>query len=251
MPLARLLARLTMTAAFQRMKARIRRSMCSSPGNHGSFSGGMVLMYGLDTVFGRPTPSSRARSSSFMRRNRARVRPRSSATISSESTHSAVSVGSMSGSCWLKPSKITIPVSHPSRIFDRAPPALIRRQGLHCVPAGPAAGRLLLEHFGAALRSRDVTENSVRLLPAWERPRCTPTAPAWETPGRGAGPGPFPAAPSPAGRRRRRPTSAWRSRPPWRRCGRWTGRWWSSATPPTSSTASGTAGGRAGWPGAG
>src|SRR5436305_11030867 len=48
-----------------------------------------------------------------MRRNRARVRPRSSATISRESTHSAVSWGSMSGSCWLKPSKITIPVSHP------------------------------------------------------------------------------------------------------------------------------------------
>jgi hypothetical protein len=38
------LALLTMIAAFQRMKARMRRSMCSSPGNHGSDSGGMVLM---------------------------------------------------------------------------------------------------------------------------------------------------------------------------------------------------------------
>ena len=34
----------TMTAAFHRMKARIRRSISSSPGNHGSRSGGMELM---------------------------------------------------------------------------------------------------------------------------------------------------------------------------------------------------------------
>jgi hypothetical protein len=38
------LALLTMIAAFHRMKARIRRSTCSSPGNHGSDSGGIVLM---------------------------------------------------------------------------------------------------------------------------------------------------------------------------------------------------------------
>ena len=37
-------ARETMIAAFHRMNARIRRSMCSSPGNHGSASGGIVLM---------------------------------------------------------------------------------------------------------------------------------------------------------------------------------------------------------------
>ena len=37
------LALLTMIAAFQRMYARSRRSTCSSPGNHGSASGGMVL----------------------------------------------------------------------------------------------------------------------------------------------------------------------------------------------------------------
>ena len=34
----------TMTAAFQRMNARMRRSTSSSPGNHGSRSGGIVLM---------------------------------------------------------------------------------------------------------------------------------------------------------------------------------------------------------------
>ena len=43
MPSACLLAWTTITAAFQRMKARMRRSMYSSPGNHGSCSGGMVL----------------------------------------------------------------------------------------------------------------------------------------------------------------------------------------------------------------
>ena len=37
-------ARDTMMAAFQRMYARMRRSTCSSPGNHGSRSGGIVLM---------------------------------------------------------------------------------------------------------------------------------------------------------------------------------------------------------------
>ena len=53
----------------------MRRSMCSSPGNHGSWSGGMVLTYGVETVAGKPTWFSRARSSSFISRNRARVLP--------------------------------------------------------------------------------------------------------------------------------------------------------------------------------
>ena len=44
MPSYFLLARATMTAAFQRMIRRIRRSISSSPGNHGSSSGGTVLM---------------------------------------------------------------------------------------------------------------------------------------------------------------------------------------------------------------
>ncbi len=43
MPSACLLALTTIIAAFQRTKARIRRSMCSSPGNHGSCSRGIVL----------------------------------------------------------------------------------------------------------------------------------------------------------------------------------------------------------------
>ncbi len=43
MPSAFLLARSTMTAAFQRTKARMRRSMCSSPGNQACSSAGMVL----------------------------------------------------------------------------------------------------------------------------------------------------------------------------------------------------------------
>ena len=93
MPSAAWLARTTMTAAFQRMKARIRRSMYSSPGNHGSWSGGMVLTYGVETVAGKPTWFSRARSSSFISRKRARVLPWVSRTASKESTHSAVSSG--------------------------------------------------------------------------------------------------------------------------------------------------------------
>src|SRR5947209_6059552 len=67
----------------------------------------MVLMYGVDTIAGRPTCNSRDRSSSFINRKRARLLPRVSMTESSESTHSAVSAGSMSGSCCAKPSKIT------------------------------------------------------------------------------------------------------------------------------------------------
>src|SRR5947208_8259572 len=107
MPSDRVLARVTMTAAFHRMKARMRRSRYSSPGNHGSWSGGMVLTYGVETVAGKPTCSSRARSSSFMSRNRPRFLPSVSTTASNESSHSVVSSGSMSGSWWAKPSKIT------------------------------------------------------------------------------------------------------------------------------------------------
>ena len=91
MPSDRALARVTITAAFQRMKARMRRSMCSSPGNHGSCSGGMVLMYGVETVAGNPTACARARSSSFISRKRARGLPWVSTTASKLSSHSAVS----------------------------------------------------------------------------------------------------------------------------------------------------------------
>ena len=47
MPSACLFALTTIIAAFQRTKARMRRSMCSSPGNHGSCSRGIVLTYGV------------------------------------------------------------------------------------------------------------------------------------------------------------------------------------------------------------
>ncbi len=60
MPSADLLARTTDTAAFQRTKRRMRFSMYSSPGNHGSASRGMVLMYGVLTVAGKLTCDSRA-----------------------------------------------------------------------------------------------------------------------------------------------------------------------------------------------
>src|SRR6185437_6347262 len=56
-------ARETMTAAFHLMYALIRRSTCSSPGNHGSRSGGIVLMNSVLRRPGTPTCCSRARSS--------------------------------------------------------------------------------------------------------------------------------------------------------------------------------------------
>ena len=68
MPSLRALARTTITAAFQRMSARMRRSTCSSPGNHGSRSAGIVLTYGVDTAAGKPTWRARARSISRISR---------------------------------------------------------------------------------------------------------------------------------------------------------------------------------------
>ena len=106
MPSALVLARTTMTAAFQRMYARMRRSMCSSPGNHGSCSRGMLLTYGVETVAGKLTCDSRARSSSRDNKYLARVLPCTSTTASSESSHSAVSPGSVSGNWCIEPSKI-------------------------------------------------------------------------------------------------------------------------------------------------
>ncbi|MEY4009923.1 MAG: hypothetical protein RLZZ93_615 [Actinomycetota bacterium] len=97
----------TMTAAFQRMNARMRRSMCSSPGNHGSFSRGIVLMYGVETVAGKLTWVSWARASRRESRYRARLRPWVSTTASRDSSHSSVSPGSVSGSWWWEPSNST------------------------------------------------------------------------------------------------------------------------------------------------
>src|SRR6185437_12309076 len=109
MPSVRMFARTTITAAFQRMNARMRRSTNSSPGNHGSSSAGMVFTYGVDTVAGNSTWRVRARSNSFINRYRARVRPRVSTTASKESSHSVVSPGSMSGTWCDTPSKSTGP----------------------------------------------------------------------------------------------------------------------------------------------
>ena len=50
-------------------------------------------------------------------------------------------------------------------------------------------------------------------------PPFTPTAPAWETPGRAAGPGLCPAASGPAARSRTPPTSGWSCGPCWRALG--------------------------------
>src|SRR5438045_2218692 len=92
----------------------MRRSMYSSPGNHGSCSGGMVLRYGVLIVAGKATCSWWARSMSLSIRNWPLVLPRASTTASKESSHSDVSSGSMSGSCREKPSKITDPCSRRS-----------------------------------------------------------------------------------------------------------------------------------------
>ena len=58
MPSVALLALVTMAAAFQRMMRRSLRSNSMSPGNGCSKSGGIVLMYGVETVAGTPTARS-------------------------------------------------------------------------------------------------------------------------------------------------------------------------------------------------
>ena len=57
-----------MTAAFHRMKARMRRSRSSSPGNSGSASEGIEFTYGVDTVGGKSTCDRRACSSTRISR---------------------------------------------------------------------------------------------------------------------------------------------------------------------------------------
>src|SRR5438105_7912176 len=106
MPSLFLLARVTMTAAFHRTMRRMRRSISSSPGNHGSWSGGIVLMYGVDTNDGTGTCSRRARSSSLPITKRARTLPSLATSASSDSSHSDVSSGSVSGSWWRKASNV-------------------------------------------------------------------------------------------------------------------------------------------------
>ena len=95
---------MTMAAAFQRMNARMRRSMNSSPGNQGWSSVAIVLTYGVQVGGALPTLSSPARSMSLASMKRARLRPDRSTRESNESIHSLVSSGSPSGSWWVKPS---------------------------------------------------------------------------------------------------------------------------------------------------
>ena len=68
---------------------------------------------------GNPTWLSFARSRSFISRKRARALPWTSSTASKESTHSSVSVGSMSGSWWEMPSKITSSIVAPNSRPER------------------------------------------------------------------------------------------------------------------------------------
>src|ERR1035441_6636233 len=109
MPSNFLFARATMTAAFQRTILRMRRSISSSPGNQGSSSGGMVLMKAVWTIAGMPTWRRLARASSISMTYRARLAPSVATRLSSDSSHSAVSSGSASGSCWRKASKVMSP----------------------------------------------------------------------------------------------------------------------------------------------
>src|SRR5579884_1908722 len=137
----------------------MRRSMYSSPGNHGSWSGGMVFTYGVETVAGKPTWAARARSRSFMSRKRARALPRASTTASKESSHSAVSSGSVSGSWWEKPSNITPTILAPGPVGPKQLRWAILRRGrdrLHRrrLPGEPRSGRLGLGGAGRALRRR-------------------------------------------------------------------------------------------------
>ena len=55
MPAYLLFARRTIATAFQRIRRRMRRSSSSSPGNHGSCSGLIVLMYRVWVRLGSPT----------------------------------------------------------------------------------------------------------------------------------------------------------------------------------------------------
>ncbi len=123
MPSAALLARTTIATAFQRMNARIRFSTSSSPGYQGCASRGIVLMYGVETVGEVSTLSSVARSARRPMRYSARLRPRCSDTAVNASSHSAVSVGSMSGSWWRNPSvdviRFRLPTGWETRVATR------------------------------------------------------------------------------------------------------------------------------------
>ncbi len=94
-PGSRWLARVTIAIAFQRTMRRMRFSISSSPGNGGSCSGEIVLMYGV-WIASIPRCCMRARLRTLRRRNLARSGPAVASTRSSDSIHSAVSWGSAS-----------------------------------------------------------------------------------------------------------------------------------------------------------
>src|SRR4051794_1892711 len=126
--------------------------MCSSPGNHGSCSGGMVLMSGVLIGAGNAPCSPWARSMSLSIRNWPLVLPRASTTASKESSHSDVSSGSMSGSCREKPSKITSPCSRRSVSSATRSPGRARNSR----PWGTDSARSPADSPGASQRARRI-----------------------------------------------------------------------------------------------
>src|SRR6188472_3142434 len=93
----------TIAIAFQRTRAVAAASSSASPGISGSSSVGIVLTYGVETPALTGTWRSWARSTARSRRYAIRRRPSTSTTASTESSHSWVSTGSISGACVLMP----------------------------------------------------------------------------------------------------------------------------------------------------
>src|SRR5262249_50817303 len=91
-----LLARTTIAMAFQRIRLLIRRSISRLPGNGGWWSAGMGLIYGVLAGKGIATPSRFALFLSSVSRRRARSGPSLCSTPSRASSHSWVSVVSVS-----------------------------------------------------------------------------------------------------------------------------------------------------------
>ena len=91
-----LLARTTIAIAFQRTIERSRRSIAGSPGNGGSRSAGIVLMYAVLRLAIVPVPACWARSTTRVSSWRARSGPSWATTASSASSHSVVSTASRS-----------------------------------------------------------------------------------------------------------------------------------------------------------
>ena len=91
-----LFARRMIATAFQRIAERILCSSSRFQVGFSSFSGGIVLTYGVVAVNGSCAPVRRASSRSCSRMNRARSTPECCTIARSESTHSWVSTGSWS-----------------------------------------------------------------------------------------------------------------------------------------------------------